>query len=308
MNRGAFGFIDPDESLQSLELDEIHKHLNITIKGGHRAKLKNYRDSYPGFNKVVDRTEQFNSGYEDQCSARYYSDMFQCVHSAAGKISRVIVVGVFMGGASVVLAGCAHELGLELDLIDIGDTYLRFAYERIRRTYPEHAHKVRLFHGDLRTYIRDVLMKEQNVTAFVNHDAGHSFNQVVIDLGSLYYVKEKVHGIAVQDTHLRGMPAGFKFVDAAIFAIFGFNTVYAPIGFKYKPEQTNMTNPNPFDSNYFLPDTPEGWYLTLEDNTFKYPHPSISFDAFFVESNKTSRYAACLAYCRNLIRRIAAPF
>jgi len=273
-------FLQPDPSLAELSMEELHQRLNIPIYSGHRADFFQFRGLSPAFDDIVARASAFNDGYEDQCSAQYYYDLFDCVQSADRAINRVVEVGVFMGGASVILAGCADITGLELDLVDITRPYLHFTHERIRRTFPDQAPRVRMFHGDLPTYVRDVLMQEPDVRALVQHDGAHIFNQVVCDLSALSFVRPQVYGLAIQDTHLRGVPPRFNFVDAAVCAVFGFQVAFAPMGVRYKADNEVMMTPNRFQGNYFLPERPEGMFVPMEGNEFQYPHPSIPLDAF----------------------------
>lgn len=280
MQTEKFGFIEPDHTLSDLPIEQLHKHLNIPIYSGHKAKLSQYFGINSVFDAIVNCTEQFNHGYEDQCSTQYYFDLFNCIRSAYGEITRVVEVGVFMGGASSILAGCGLAFGLELDLVDINPKFLRFSHERIRRSFIGRDINVRLFHGDLPTYVRDVLSRE-SAKVIVQHDGAHDFNQVVRDLGSLFYVQNKIHSLAIQDTHLRGMPSYFNFVDSAVHAIFGFNLNFKTIGTSYSADNKIMTSPNQYQGNYFMPDTAEGMYIPFEANRFMYPHPSIPLDAFF---------------------------
>src|SRR5579875_2219715 len=103
------GFINPDPSLESLPVGEIHKQLEIPIYSGNRTNFEHFRGVDPIFDSIISRTADFNSGYEDQCSPKYYLDLFNCVRSLAGKITRIAEVGVYMGGASVIFAGCGQE-------------------------------------------------------------------------------------------------------------------------------------------------------------------------------------------------------
>ncbi len=115
----------------------------------------------------------------------------------------------------------------------------------------------------------------------LHHDGAHDFNQVVRDLGVLFYVKDKLHSIAIQDTHLRGLPHFYNFVDAAIYAIFGFNVNYLPLGAMYSEYDALMTNPNEYQGNYFIPGQAEGMYIPVSENKFSYPHPAIKIEDFF---------------------------
>jgi hypothetical protein len=273
-------FLAPDASLRDLPIEELHRRLNIEIYTGHRADLSQFRGLNPVFDDIALRASTFDQAYEDQCTAKYYYDLFDALYGASGAINRIVEVGVFMGGASVILAGCAERMSAELDLVDVSEPFLRFSYERIRRTFPGQAPRVRLFHGDLPTYVSEVLLHDKDVKAMLQHDGAHDFPQVVRDLSSLYYVRSRIHGIAIQDTHLRGVPPHFNFVDAAVCAIFGFTCTFAPMGTRYDASDVVLTSPNRFQGNYFLPGRPEGMYLPMDQNEFEYPHPSIPLDAF----------------------------
>jgi cephalosporin hydroxylase len=272
------GFIQADPELQHLEAAALHKKLEISIMSGHRANFAGFRGHNEHFDRIVERTARFDVGYEDQCSPTFYWDLFNSVYAFRDKLTRVIDLGVFMGGSSVILAGCAHEFNLQIDLIDIGSKYLHFGHERIRRIYPEMAEKVRLYNGDLPTYVRDVLLHEQGGCILVHHDGAHDFSQVIRDFCSLSYVKDQIHSVAIQDTNLRGQPdysgAG-RFVDAAVYAIFGFDMKFATMGTTFTADNKLMTTPNQYGGNYFLPDMPEGWFVPLSQNTFRYPHPTM---------------------------------
>jgi len=284
MTRPAYGFIEPRAALAEVPTEELHQRLGIPIHSGHRAAFQQFRGMNAVFDDIATRASTFEAGYEDQCTAQYYFDLFDCLRSSFGEINRVIEVGVFMGGASVILAGCGEKLDLDLDLIDVNDVFLQFSYERIRRTFPEQTRRVRLFHGDLPTYVHDVLLAEPAARATVQHDGAHDFDQVVRDLSSLYYAGQRVHSLAIQDTHLRGLPNNMNFVDAAVCAVFGFDAVFTGMGTKFSEHDLVMTSPNRFQGNYFLPGRPEGMYLAMRNNKFHYPHPSIGIEGFLPKS------------------------
>jgi len=275
-------FIAPNDDLRDLSDDQLAGAAgNIEILSGFKAKLGSHQGANSIFDQIIEHARRFPAHYEDQCTAKYYFDLFNCIRDGYGEINRIVEVGVFMGGASVVLAGCAKAFSLELDLVDTSARYLQFTYERVRRCYPDADLKIRLFHGDLPHYVRDVLSVEDKVRATVQHDGAHDFNQVVLDLASLYYVQEKVRSIAIQDTHLRGYPMNFNFVDAAVYAVFGYNVNFHAIGGHATEYENLLVNPNQYNGNYFLPDTAEGMHIPLALNTFAYPHPLIPFEMFF---------------------------
>jgi len=114
-------FIDPDETLQSLNFAEIAERLNIEIYSGFKPDLTPWLGKNIIFDDLIAKrnTGTGNDHYEDQCSAKYYYDIFNTIKSSLGEANRIVEVGVFMGGSTSILAGCAHYLGIELDLIDI---------------------------------------------------------------------------------------------------------------------------------------------------------------------------------------------
>ncbi len=277
----AYGFIDPDHALDNRPFSELRGLLGISIYSGHRADFPSLTYPDEGFQEILSKIS-INNDYEDQCSAKYYYDMHNIVMNEAEEVGRILEVGVYMGGASVILAGCAEKLGAELVLIDIAASHLQFSYQRLTRCFPSMRERVRLFHGDLPAYVRDVLLAEQSSRRFlVQLDGGHAFSDVIRDLGTLSYVQDRLIGIMAQDTHLRGDPLGMRFIDAAIYGIFGGNMQYMTMGSEYGAWQTELTNPSKYGGNYFLPDTPEGMYLPMSHNAFRYPHPSIGIDQFF---------------------------
>lgn len=273
-------FTDPDKNLETLSFTEIAERLNIEIYSGFKPDLSPWLGRNIIFDDIIAKRAATEGHYEDQCSGKYYFDIFNTIKSALGEVSRIVEVGVFMGGSTSVLAGCAHYLGIELDLIDISPDHLQFARERARRAYPETVEsRVRMYHGTLPEYVRDVLMKEEGGNVIIHHDGAHDFEQVIRDLGSLFYIKDKLHSLLIQDTHLRGVPESFNFVDAAVYSIFGRDVTYAPLGTVYNDGP--VCEPNRWQGNYFMPGEPEGMYIPLAHNKFYYPHPKITLAQFF---------------------------
>ena len=188
-------------------------------------------------------------------------------------------MGVFMGGSSSILAGNIENTTIQLDLVDFGSEYLRITYERIRRTFPEVAKRTRLFLGDLPTYTKAVLLNETNTKNLIHHDASHNFNEVIRDLGALSFVQNKVNGLIIQDTHLRGgNPSTAFFVDAALYAVFGGNMPFYELGIKL-PLPTEPSFDNSKFGIYFIDNQAEGMYIPFELVKFRYPHNSIPIEA-----------------------------
>lgn len=272
-------FIEPDADLAAL--DDPNEKLKIRIHSGYKAM--NHAASLVGSNRFFDeiyrRSRELQIPYEDQCSDQYYYDLVQTLRDFAGEYTRVVEVGVYMGGASTVLAGCAERFAFDIDLVDINKSFLLFAYERLRRLYPEVAKRVRLFHGDLPDYVATVLRQDEEHRHIIHHDGAHAFNEVVRDLASLSFVADKLHSIIAQDTHLRGRIEEMNFVDMALYAVFGIDMNYAPIGAIYQDWDAARTTPNQYQGNYFMADASEGFVVPMAMNQFKYPHPSMALES-----------------------------
>ncbi|TDD81823.1 class I SAM-dependent methyltransferase [Actinomadura rubrisoli] len=278
MHQATWGtFLEPDPALTDAE--SPHEALNIPILSGHHADLKTFAGRNTIFDRTAARIERVDLAYEDQCSAYSYFDLFGRVEHSHAELTRLVDVGVFMGGSSAILAGCVEPMGLELDLIDVNDAYLQFTYERLRRLFPRAMSRVRMFHGDLPTYVGNVLSAEPQTRALVHHDGAHNFDQVVRDLSSLFFARDRVHSVAIQETHLRGDIAYLNFVDAAVYAVFGIGVKYEPLGANFPPDAP-VTSPNQWDGNYFLAGQPEGMYVVLDGADWKYPHPTMELESF----------------------------
>lgn len=273
-------FITTDPTLADSEAP--HEQLGITIYSGYQAMqaAPQFAGHSRIFDQIADRLQSINMPYEDQCSIDYYFDLVRVLRDLNGEYDRVVEVGVFMGGASSVIAGCSGKFDFDLDLVDISAEFLRFSYERIRRTFPEAAGRVRLFHGDVPSYVREVMLKEGAMRSIVHHDGAHDFNQVTTDLTALSFARDRIHTIIAQDTHLRGTLEHMNFVDLALTAMFGSDFNYMPIGKVYNTGDSR-TGPNKYQGNYFLPGVAEGMVLPLAMNGFHYPHPSTTFEGMF---------------------------
>lgn len=273
-------FIEPDHSLQDCE--KPHEQLGVSMYSGFQAinGAEKLRGLSRIFDTIAERMQSVDMPYEDQCSINYYFDLLRVMRDFNGEYDRVVEVGTFMGGASAIIAGCAEQFDFDLDMVDPNERFLRFSYERIRRAFPEAAGRVRLFHGDLPSYVRHVMLKEEGRRSLIQHDGAHDFNQVVTDLTALSFVKDQVHAIIAQDTHLRGSLEFMNFVDLALMAVFGKDLNYMPIGAVYG-EFDKVTRPNRFQGNYFLPGVAEGMVLPMSANSFQYPHASMTFEDMF---------------------------
>jgi hypothetical protein len=274
-------FIQPDRSVE--DQDNLHEQLGCTIFSGWRATDQAQLLGLIGQNKIFDaiwqRWHEVPLNCEDQCSAQYYFDVVRTLRDFNGEFSHVVEVGCYLGGASSILAGCMDKFDFTLDIVDLHAPYLRFAYERIRRMYPEAEGRVRLFHGDLPSYVREVMLEEARKGVVVHHDGAHDFSLVVKDMAALSFVRDQLHAIIAQDTHLRGTVKHMNFVDMALYAVFGTDLNYAPIGAQYG-EFDSQTCPNSYQGNYFLPGQAEGFVIPMAVNDFRYPHPTLPMEHF----------------------------
>lgn len=272
-------FISPDPALQ--DIADPAAALGVRIFSGFQARSR--YDLHLHQNKIFDaianRIIATDLNYEDQCSAKYYYDLVSVLRDFNGHFDRLVEVGVFMGGSSSIFAGCMDKFDFDLDLVDTSASFLQFSYERIRRTFPEAAGRVRMFHGDLPAYVRHVMLEKRGIRHIIHHDGAHDFNQVVKDMASLYYVRQSLFAIIAQDTHLRGTVQHMNFVDMAMYAVFGTDLKFAPIGEAY-PEGSEMSRPNIYQGNYFMPGAAEGFVLPMAANRFVYPHPALRMDDF----------------------------
>lgn len=276
----TFGsFIQPDESL--MDAEDPAKALNITIYSRYHGMddAHRFHGQSSVFDAILAKSAVIDLDYEDQCSSQYYFDLVRTLEELRGEYRRVVEVGVFMGGSSNIFTGCMKPLGFDLDMVDINAPYLRFAYERMRRTYPEEAKRIRLFHGDVPSYVRAMLEEGDKSRCIIHHDGAHDFNQVVRDMGALSFVKDRLCAIIAQDTHLRGRPEHMNFVDMAMYAVFGLDLQYVPIGAAYTSIDSR-TWPNEFQGNYFMPDAREGFVIPMDLNDFRYPHIGLKIDDF----------------------------
>jgi len=272
-------FIQPNRSV--MDAADLTEALGCPVRGGYRAMdhARHLLGKNAIFDEIWVQSQRLSLQYEDQCSAQYYFDLVRSLRDFNGEFSHVVEVGCFMGGSSTILAGCLGRMDFTLDLVDINIPRLYFSYERVRRMYPEAAARMRLFYGDLSHYVRRVMMVEPPRSTIVHHDGSHEFSQVVKDLASLYYVRDQLFAVIAQDSHLRGPIAMNNFVDLAIYAVFGTELGYAPIGAVFD-ENDPLCRPNAYEGQYFVPGRPEGLVIPMACNRFHYPHPLQKMEDF----------------------------
>ncbi|MDC7788604.1 hypothetical protein PQJ75_24285 [Rhodoplanes sp. TEM] len=246
------------------------------------------------WNDIARRINAYPFRTSDQCSEKHYRDVFEFLRLNNGVVRRVVECGVFHGGLSVELAGCAVAFDLAIDLVDVNPGALLAAWHRIARTFPEALDRVRLFLGELPNYVQAVAADPDFDAALVHHDGSHRFPVVMRDLASLYYVHKRVHALIIQDTHLRHSdPSNFCFVDAAVAAVFGIDPRYQPVGTTFVTTTTPAGYRRGEKHNvYFQAGRPEGMLIPIAENRFLYPHPLIHRLDDFVQCPARQREAA----------------
>lgn len=210
--------------------------------------------------------------YVHQCTYQYYADLIRYLAKQRGEIKHLCEVGVFLGGASVLLAQAAVDFDLTLDLIDLNPNYLGYTYELILRYIPEAADRVRAFHGDFPTYVESGHLPRQEKGVFIQFDASHEFRFVLKDMVALRSAKEFIKSFAIQDTNLRSKdPENEIFVDLAVYAMFGFDVRYRPIGYTWSRDIWIGSD----WQLYLAKDRPEGFLIELAENRFGYPSDEV---------------------------------
>ncbi len=277
-----YGWLPVPEGLARVADADLNQVLRAPVFGGQHAAVGALVGSNAVFDAVVGQIDNFQGTFEDQCQARYYLDMCQIFDQQLDTDADLIVeAGVYLGGASIFLGALAASRGIPLHLIDIDPDFLWFTHERVRRTLGPHAPHIRLWRGDIPSYVQEVLENGPYHRLMMQHDASHDFNIVVRDLASLYYVRDIVQGVCIQDTNLRGKPKYLNYVDFAVRAVFGDHATTQPIGARFNAiDHPHAMRPDRWFGNYFLESEPEGLYIPFAQNSFSYPHPDITLEDF----------------------------
>ena len=120
-----------------------------------------------------------------------------------------------------------------------------------------------------------------NLSVVVHRGGSHNFAQVVKNRSCLSFVKDPITALVAQDSHLRGKIDELNLVDIALYAVFGLNITYAPIGSVFNEDKAELVAPNQWDGNYFVPGRPQGMALLMSENPLRYPRPPMSLTDFW---------------------------
>ncbi len=214
---------------------------------------------------------------ESYISEKFLLDCFNTVSQYANNLQTLIGVELDASYLACIYAGLLNPLNVKLDLVDSDKNRLLNVYATILQYFPEATNKIRLFFGDLPTYAKKLMTTSMD-KCLVHYNGCYGFNDVIRNLGSLYYVKEKVHAIMAQNTHLRSMNLqDFAFVDIALYALFGHQLQFSILGNILQEDE----NPESHGMETFcLKQHAEGLHVPFAHNQFRYPHPIESQDNF----------------------------
>lgn len=214
---------------------------------------------------------------EDQCTETWYFDIFNHFLTHFGQTRHVVEVGCFTGGSSRWLYVASRLFNFTLDIVDANKDFLAYARERLIDTFGGIEGNVRFFHGDLPTYVKEVAIFEQRTGTTIHHDGAHTFNECVQDFASLFYIRDNLLNLIIQDTNLRSANVDlYTFVDLAAYAVFGLAHPHTPIG------KSLTTNKPLWNAKiYFEEREPEGKIIPMQGIKFLYPHPTTAFEEFF---------------------------
>lgn len=215
-------------------------------------------------------------------STKYYFDCYSVIMEHKGVVNKIVEVGPHFGDLSGLLAGMLEHLEATLDLVDMNPIYLFKTYEQIKKLFPEAASKVKLFFGDLPSYIKNVAGTSTQIH-LIHYQGSYNFNDVVRDIGATYFARQKIVGTIIHNTHLRTTDMNYyAFVDVALYALFGLNVQFLKLGEQedVKSELYFLSQP----SIYFAHPSIDGMYLPYAVNHFRYPHPNTQLEDFFAKN------------------------
>jgi len=231
------------------------------------------------FDEFATAMNQSTMRAEDQCTEQWYFDIFQHFLMHFGQTRHVVELGCFTGGSTRWLYVTSRLFNFTLDIVDANMDYLAAARARVIDACGEIGPGVRFFHGDLCTYVDQVARHERRPNTTVHHDGPHTFHECLQDFASLYFIRDTLLHLIIQDTNLRSAKIDlYSFVDMAAYAVFGKNHPYQPIG-----RQLQVDAPVWDAKIYFEDREPEGKIINMRDAKFYFPHPSVTPEEYFAQ-------------------------
>lgn len=259
--------------------DEAMVRVGQAMQSAHTHRY----DSVLGQNDIFDEfaiaMNQGKMRAEDQCTEQWYYDIFQHFLKHFGQTRHVVELGCFTGGSSRWLYVASRLFNFTIDIVDANADYLAAARARVLDACGEIGPGVRFFHGDLCTYVDQVARHERRPNTTIHHDGPHTFHECMQDFASLYFIRDTLLHLIIQDTNLRSAQIDlYSFVDMAAYAVFGIDHPFQPIG-----QQLKVDAPVWGAKIYFDDAEPEGKVIPMRDVEFRYPHPSVTAEEFFVQ-------------------------
>ena len=240
-------------------------------------KYQDLRGQNDVFDEYANLMNQSTMRAEDQCTEQWYYDIFQHFRLQFGRTRHVVELGCFFGGSSRWLYVASRLFNFTLDVVDARSTNLAATRARLLAVFGVIGPGVRFFHGDLCSYIEKVAQRERRAATTIHHDGPHSFHECVQYFAALYYIRDTLHHLIIQDTNLRSAHVDYySFVDLAACAVFGKDHPFQPIGKSLVADAPLYQHKIYFDRT-----EPEGKIIPMRDIGFRYPHPSTTADAYF---------------------------
>jgi SAM-dependent methyltransferase len=250
------------------------------LQSAHRHQYESLRGENDVFDEYAGIMTQSTMRAEDQCTEQWYYDIFHHFLTNFGQTRHVVEVGCFTGGSTRWLYVASRLFNFTLDIVDANADNLAYARERVIDAFGEIHQGVRFYHGDLCSYVEQVAVHEMRPETTIHHDGPHSFHECLQDFAALYFIRQSLLHVIIQDTNLRSTKMDFySFVDMAAYAAFGLNHSFQPIGRALKVDAPV------WDAKiYFEKSEPEGKIIPMRNIEFRYPHPSVTAEEFFSQT------------------------
>ena len=258
---------------------EAMERIGKVLQSAHTHRYDSVRGQNDIFDEFAIAMNRGSMRAEDQCTEQWYFDIFQHFLKHFGQTRHVVELGCFTGGSTRWLYVASRLFNFTLDVVDANLDNLAAARERVLDACGEIGEGVRFFHGDLCTYVDQVARHERRSATTIHHDGPHSFHECLQDFASLYFIRDTLLHLIIQDTNLRSANIDlYSFVDMAAYAVFGLNHPFQPIG-----KQLKVDAPVWNAKIYFEDNEPEGKIIPMRDVQFHYPHPSVTADEYFAQ-------------------------
>jgi hypothetical protein len=259
--------------------DEAMTRVDQAMQSAHTHRYASVLGQNDIFDEFAIAMNQGKMRAEDQCSEQWYYDIFMHFLKHFGQTRHVVELGCFTGGSTRWLYVASRLFNFTIDIVDAKPDHLAAARARVIDACGEIGPGVRFFHGDLCTYVDQVARHERRPATTIHHDGPHTFHECMVDFASLYFIRDTLLHLIIQDTNLRSTQIDlYSFVDMAAYAVFGKNHPFQPIGKQYQVDAPVWEAQIYFDEN-----EPEGKIIPMREVAFRYPHPNVTPEEFFAQ-------------------------